>query len=408
MGFWLVAGSLAGVRPDQIHTLVVSSMLTLGGATVLGVLWGFRMPIYEGPASAYLAAIAVVTARGQHGLPAITGGLLIAGAFVALLAVLRVDRAMRSLFSPLIANLFVLVVTLAVVPATLERAIGATHGLPGSSAAWASSLVVVLVTIGVRRVPRLAPYSLLAALVAGAMVHALLAGAPGVSLGGGIEAPSLFPWGRPAMSFGIAIPFVIAGALAAFNTIATGEVVARSGAVAVPRDDTKASYRAFLAHAAEQAGGAVLGNVLGTVSRLDSLGIVLLLGNPRRRPVAVAGALIVCLAFVSPVVALAAAIPLNVSAALLGVILWFVLSGAVRAVLSYPARVVALVAGPTLIPTAIWIAIGNSLSPAAQLVANPMLWGVVLAVTLERLVTPASAGGDDRVTSDSRESRLEA
>jgi len=388
IGFWLVAGDLAGVRSGQIHTLIVGSMLTLGGATVLGVLRGFRMPIYEGPASAYLAAIAVVTAHGRHGTSAITGGLLVAGAFVALLAILRVDRLMLSVFTPLVANLFVLVVTLAVLPATLERAIGATHGLPGEWTAWVSSLVVVSVTFAARRFPRLTPYSLLAALVAGSVVHVWIAGAPHASLGGGIQVPVLTPWGAPAISAGIAIPFMVAGALAAFNTIATGEVVARSGEVAARPDDVNSSHRALLTHAAGQAGGAVLGNLLGTVSRLDSLGIVRLLGNHGRAPLALAGTLIAGLAFVSPVVALAAAIPLSVSAALLGVILWFVLSGALRAVLAYPVRVVALVAVPSLVPTAIWIAIGSSLAPAVQLIANPMLWGVLLAVTLERLVAP--------------------
>jgi hypothetical protein len=86
------------------------------------------------------------------------------------------------------------------------------------------------------------------------------------------------------------------------------------------------------------------------------------------------------------VVALAAAIPLSVSAALLGVILWVVIIGALRRVLRYPPRVLALVAVPALVPTAVWIAIGSSLSPTAQLIANPMLWGVLLSVFLERLV----------------------
>ena len=41
---------------------------------------------------------------------------------------------------------------------------------------------------------------------------------------------------------------------------------------------------------------------------------------------------------------------------------------------------------PALIPSAIWIAVGSSLPPTAQLLANPMLWGVTLGVVLERVV----------------------
>jgi hypothetical protein len=44
-----------------------------------------------------------------------------------------------------------------------------------------------------------------------------------------------------------------------------------------------------------------------------------------------------------------------------------------------------------MIPTAIWIAVGTSLPPAVQLVANPMLWGVLVAMVLERIVAPTVA-----------------
>jgi xanthine/uracil permease len=90
MGFWLVAGSLAGVAPSQVSTLVRASLLGLG--TLLQVAFGFRLPMYEGPAAAYLAAITVVTAEGQHSLAAITGGLIAAGVFVALLGAVGADR----------------------------------------------------------------------------------------------------------------------------------------------------------------------------------------------------------------------------------------------------------------------------------------------------------------------------
>lgn len=48
--------------------------------------------------------------------------------------------------------------------------------------------------------------------------------------------------------------------------------------------------------------------------------------------------------------------------------------------------VVVLVVLPALIPSVVWIAVGSSLAPTAQLLANPMLWGVLLAIVLERRV----------------------
>jgi len=383
LGFWLVAGSLAGVPPDRVHTLIVGSMLGLALATLLQVLIGFRLPMYEGPSSAYLAAITVVTANGEHGLNAITGGLLVAGAGVALMAVLRVDRLMARAFTPLVANIFVLTVTLAVIPATYERAVGATDGLPGDGAAWASTLVVVAAVLLMRGHPRWSPYSLLVALLAGTGVYLLIDGVPSADTSGGLQAPLLFPWGSPEIGVAVVIPFLVGGALAAFNTIASGRVVALEHAL-VSRGD--ASGRAFLMHGAAQAGGAAVGNVLGTVSRLDSIGISRLLRNPRRGPLVLAALLIGAVAFVRPIVGIISALPLSVSAALLAVVLTMILLQTLGNTLTQPAWVLALIVVPSLVPSIVWIAIGSSLSPVAQLVANPMLWGVVLAVVLERTV----------------------
>ena len=396
MGFWLVGGSLAGVGHSQLPVLVVASLLGLGIATLLQVGFGFRLPMYEGPAAAYLAAITVVTAEGHHGLGAITGGLIAAGVFVGLLGAVSADRLMAKAFTPLVANVFVLTVTLAVIPATAERAVGATGGLPGKGAAWAATIVVVVAALALRRIPRLVPYSLLVALIAGTATYVALAGAPRVGLGGSFMAPSLLPWGTPRLSAGVVIPFLLAGALAAFNTVASGKVVSAAHDLPVRRG---AQRRSFVMHGAAQAGGAVLGSLVGTVSRVDSVAIARLLDHRGRVPLVLCGFLVAALAFVRPVVHLVAAVPLSVSAALLLVLMLLILAHAAGGVARESRSVIWLVVVPALIPSAAWIAVGDSLAPTAQLVANPMLWGVLLAVVLERIVVHGGTSrGRRRVT----------
>jgi xanthine/uracil permease len=388
MGFWRVAGSLAGVPPGQVPTLVAASLLALGVATLLQVALGFRLPIYEGPAAAYLAAITVVAAEGQHSLGAITGGLLAAGSFVALLGVLGADRLIAKAFTPLVANVFVLTVTLALIPASVQRAVGATGGLPGKSAAWAASVVVVAVAIGLRRVRRLVPYSLLAALVLGTATYVAVAGTPHVRLGGGVTAPALLPWGHPRLNADVVIPFLLAGALAAFNTVATGRVVSIAHHLEAGGG---AQRRSFIVHGAAQAGTAVFGNLVGTVSRVDSVGIARLLDHRGRAPLLLCGVFVGGLAFVRPFVQVIAALPLSVSAALLVVLLSLILAHAVGGIAREPSAIVVRVVMPAMLPTAIWIGVGSSLPPAVQLLANPMLWGVLLAMVLERIVVPRIA-----------------
>jgi xanthine/uracil permease len=382
MGFWLVAGSLAGVAQSQLSTLVAASLLGLGIATLLQVAFGFRLPMYEGPAAAYLAAITVVTAEGHYSLGEITGGLIAAGAFVALLGAIGADRLIAKAFTPLVANVFVLTVTSALIPATVERAVGATNGLPGKGPAWAATIVVVVVALAVRRVPRLIPYSLLAALVAGTAVYVALAGAPQVAVGGGFAAPSLLPWGNPNASASVVIPFLLAGALAAFNTVASGKVVSTAHELPV---EPGAQQRSFLMHGAAQAGGALFGNLVGTVSRIDSIGIAQLLGHRGRAPLLLCGVLVAALGFVTPFVHLVAALPLSVSAALLGVLLALIWVHAARGLAGEPRSVIARVVVPAMIPTVVWVAVGSSLPPTVQLVVNPMLWGVLIAMVLERI-----------------------
>jgi hypothetical protein len=284
-----------------------------------------------------------------------------------------------------VANVFVMTVTLAVTPATIERAIGATHGLPGRGAAWGATVVVVVVTLIVRRSALLVPYSLFAALVAGTVTYLALEGVPHVQLGGGVGAPGLFPWGAPRENLGVIAPFLLGGALAAFNTVASGKVVAGAHDLEIRRGAQRSS---FLMHGAAQAGGAVFGNLVGTVSRLDSVGIVRLLDHRGRVPLLAAGVLVGALAFVRPVVNIAAAVPLSVSAALLGMLLSLVMAHALSGISREPRALQAMVVLPALIPTAAWIAVGSSLAPGVQLVANPMLWGVLLAMWLERIVRP--------------------
>ena len=92
------------------------------------------------------------------------------------------------------------------------------------------------------------------------------------------------------------------------------------------------------------------------------------------------------LGFVTPFVGVAAALPLSVSAALLAVLLSLIFVHAARGIAREPRTVVARVVVPAMIPTAVWITVGSSLPPTVQLVANPMLWGVLIAMVLERIV----------------------
>jgi hypothetical protein len=68
------------------------------------------------------------------------------------------------------------------------------------------------------------------------------------------------------------------------------------------------------------------------------------------------------------------------------VLLSLILLHAGRGIAREPRALMVRVVVPAMIPTAVWIAVGSSLPPTVQLVANPMLWGVLIAMMLERIV----------------------
>lgn len=389
-GFWVVAGDLAGVAESDRQTLILASLLGLGLATLAQVVAGHRMPVFEGPASTYLAAVAVLSVGGAAGSPAaVTGGLLAAGLLVLLLGLAGIDRLLVRIFTPPVATAFLITVTLTVVPATLERAIGYSGAQPwGVWSAWLSSAVVVIVAVAGQWIVALRSYSLLAALVLGTLTYALVTGVPDPVTDSGWSAPDLFPWGAPVLGGSIVAPFVIAGLLASFNAIASIRMMAATTGDPPPAGSER---RGLVVHGGAQSVAACFGNVLGNVPRLESAAIVQMLGNPRPRALAMAAAATIALAFVGPAVALLARLPVPVSAALVAVVLGMMIRQSVRQVAAFDQRRRWLVVFPAVAPTFAWLAVSDRLSEQAHLLANPMLIGVVLAVALDRIVSRPDA-----------------
>jgi xanthine/uracil permease len=390
-GFWLVAGDLAGVPAGDERTLILSSLLALGFATLVQILAGYRLPVFEGPASTYLGAIAVLAASATGPSPAeVTAGLLAAGAFVIALGMLGFDRLLRRIFSPAVVVAFVLIVAIAVAPDTIERAIGISGGHSfGTPAAWISSAVVVACAIGGRRIARLRSFGLLIGLVAGSAVFFLIGGLPDQGIESNWAMPSVFPWGAPEFSATAMIPFLIAGVLASLNLMASVDAMAEvSGDERAPAT----TRRALVCHGGSQALTACFGNVLGNVPRLDSSAVVRMIGNPRPRALAIAAAAIFALAFLSPVVDLLSRIPISVSAAVLAVVLAMLAEQGLRQMKGFEWWRRWLVVAPAVAPTFAWLIFADRLSERLQLLANPLLIGVVLAVVLDRLVPRLLAG----------------
>jgi xanthine/uracil permease len=131
-------------------------------------------------------------------------------------------------------------------------------------------------------------------------------------------------------------------------------------------------------------GGASFGNVLGNVPRLDSVAIVEMVDNPRRSALALAAGAVILLACWGPFVTVVALVPVPLSAALLVMILGLLVISGMREVLARGRRGIVLVLVCAVAPTVAWLVVRDDLSEEAQLVANPLLLGIVAAIVLEQ------------------------
>lgn len=382
-GFWLVAGDLLGVPAEDFRILLAASMLAVGLATLLQVLVGYLLPVYEGPAGNYLAAIAVLAVSAPTAAQA-SGGLLVAGAIVLALGLLRIDRTLSRLFTPPVVQAFLFVVVVIALPPTVNRALELDQAQLGTVVGWASSVAVIGTAVALTRMPRWRSYSLLLALAAGVATYFLLEGVPSPSFdSGGVAIPELFPWGAPELNLSVAAPFAVAAALASFNTIASIRVMAATtGRPAEPG----AERRGLLVDGGAQCANACLGNLLGHVPRLDAAGVVQLIGDSRRTALALAAAAIILLSFVGPVIDLLALLPVPVSASLLVLVLATISLQGLSQVAAMSPRSRWLVFVPAAVPCLVWLPIADSLSETLQLFTNPLLIGTVLAVLLDRVV----------------------
>jgi xanthine/uracil permease len=382
-GFWIVAGDMVGVPAADQRTFVVSALLAMAVMTLFQVVAGCRMPVFEGPASTYLSALAIVaTAAGGVSLASITGGLLVGGAVVLTIGVLQIHRPLERWFTSFIGAVFLIIVCLMVLPDGFDRAIGRSDDAPlGTHEAWLTSAIVMLLAGLGRRIPAFRPFSLFAAMVLGGATYFALAGFPDVDFDWSVTAPPVMPWGAPEFEASVIVPFVVAALLVALNAIASVRVSAMSRG---EEPDPVDSRRALVVHGVTQMGGASFGNVLGNVPRLDSVAIVEMVDNPRRSALALAAVSVILLACWGPFVTVVALVPVPLSAALLVMILGLLVISGMREVLTRGRRGVVLVLVCAVAPTLVWLVVRNDLSEQAQLVANPLLLGIVAAIVLEQ------------------------
>ncbi|RIX72548.1 solute carrier family 23 protein [Acidovorax cavernicola] len=128
---FIIASALALSQADSA-SLIQSTFLAAGIATIIQTAWCMRMPVAQGPSYIPLGAIIAVALAGGAGLSGMGAvyGALIPGALlvIALGALGWFHRLIRWLVPPIVGGSIILVVGLSLLPIALTANVFAVHG----------------------------------------------------------------------------------------------------------------------------------------------------------------------------------------------------------------------------------------------------------------------------------------
>lgn len=189
---------------SEAATLIQSTFLAAGLATIIQTALCMKMPVAQGPSYIPLGAVlavAVTAGGGYAGLSTVFGALIPGALVVVALGALGVfHRVVRWLVPPIVGGTIILIVGLSLLPIALKANIFTLHGDMSMDAsiglgAASATLLVVAMMLGLRFPNRVGMWMRLSSVVIALVGGTLLAWAMG-----------LFSWERIAQAPWIAAP----------------------------------------------------------------------------------------------------------------------------------------------------------------------------------------------------------
>ncbi|GAA4120960.1 uracil-xanthine permease family protein [Aminobacter aganoensis] len=299
--------SVAGFSAALATNLVTATFLAAGVVTVIQSTKLVRLPVVQGPSSAFSPLAIGYYKAGT--ISAASLGLIIGAAFVFILSVLGQFARLRRLLSPAVSGTIITLVGIALAGFTFMEffgGIGTSNFATGQSVFLACvTTAVVLISAALGGTFRM--FGFLIALVVG---DALAFGLgqldfSGVGQAPWVAFPRLLPYGSLTFDPAITITMCIVFVVAVVEAMGMYEATARLTGVEL-------SDKRVNAGIAGEAGGSMLAALIGgfgTTAYAQNLGVIRLTGVASRHVVRVAGFIFIALAFLPKVAAVLVATP---------------------------------------------------------------------------------------------------
>lgn len=184
-----IIGAALALSHAEAASLIQSTFLAAGIATIIQTALCMKMPVAQGPSYIPLGAVlavAVVAGGGYEGLSTIFGALIPGALIVVALGAMGVfHRVVRWLVPPIVGGTIILVVGLSLLPIALKANIFTVHGSMSMDqsiglGAASASLLVVAMMLGLRFPNRFGLWMRLSSVVIALVGGTLLAWAMGL------------------------------------------------------------------------------------------------------------------------------------------------------------------------------------------------------------------------------------
>jgi NCS2 family nucleobase:cation symporter-2 len=294
--------------------LIAVTFLAAGVITLAQTLRFVRLPIVDGPSSAF-SPLAIGYAHAGS-LASASLGLLIGAAIVFLTSVTGLLGAVRRAMTPTVTGTIILLVGLSLTSFGFAELIGGM-GSPdfGSTSSLVIAAATVVALVACIVFARMRSAAFLVALVVGdlvALAYGRLDFGP-VAEAAWFGVPQLLPYGALTFDLGITITMCIIFFVAVIEAMGIYEATAAATGQSLP---TRRMAGGIAAEAAGSGLAALFGG-FGTTAYAQNLGVIKLTGVARLEVIRVAAVGFILLAFLPKVAAVFAATPAPVVGALL-------------------------------------------------------------------------------------------
>ncbi|WP_448950788.1 uracil-xanthine permease family protein [Labrys neptuniae] len=306
----IFVASVGGFSAGLATNLVTATFLAAGVVTVVQSTRLVRLPVVQGPSSAFSPLAIGYYKAGT--IASASLGLLIGAGLVFLAAIAGQFARLRRLLSPAVSGTIITLVGIALAGFTFQEFFGGP-GMPTFGtlpslliACMTTAFVLTCTALG----GRLRMFGFLIALILGdcaALFFGLL-DFSSVGAAPWIAFPQLLPYGALQFDLGITLTMSIVFLVAVVEAMGMYEATARL--TGSPLDDRRVNMGI-----AGEAGGSMLAALIGgfgTTAYAQNLGVVKITGVASRHVVRIAGTIFIVLAFLPKVAAALVATPASV------------------------------------------------------------------------------------------------